>query len=57
MKCLKLMLFLLAISCGNINNKYDVVSNESIDKEKLEFAKLISHKILNTLKVSLSRLP
>jgi len=47
MKYLKLILFLVIISCSNSSNKYDVVSNENINQEKLEFAKLISHKLLS----------
>lgn len=47
MKYLAIIFLLLIISCGDKNSKFVVVSNENIDKEKLEFAKLISHKLLS----------
>ncbi len=45
MKSFKLLFLMLVFGCTN--STYDKVSNENIDNERLEFAKQISHKLLN----------
>ncbi len=41
------VLLLVIVTCTISCSKYDVVPTENINKERLEFAKLISHKLLN----------
>jgi len=47
MKYFTLLTLILIFSCSELSSKYFKVSDENINKERLEFAKQISHKLLS----------